>query len=62
MSFERKLSTKEFAAFIGFSYHTARRLIMFRPGVLAIGKRHKTRMIPASLAQLILDELKQRGR
>jgi hypothetical protein len=62
MSFERKLSTKEFAAFIGFSYHTARRLILYRSGVLAIGKKHKTRMIPESLALRILDELKQGGR
>ena len=62
MSFERYFSIKEFADFIGFSYHTARRLILYRPGVLAVGKKHKTRMIPASLAQLILDELKQGGR
>ena len=62
MSFERYLSIKELAAFIGFSYNVARRKVENRAGVLAIGKKHKTRKIPESLAIIIRDEMKQGGR
>jgi hypothetical protein len=63
--YEKTLSVREFAAFLGCSYYAARRLLIRHGGYRNIGngnERYESRRVPISRAEKIKEDITKRGR